>query len=165
MRLPTFVALLWACTPVAAQNAPPPPPDWGPWASLVGSWVAEGQTSGQPGEATAGGFTIEYQLDKRILVRRNFAEYPNYRHDDLAVMTPGHATYWDNEGHVIEYATEVLDEGRTLRWVSEPSAQAPRFRFTYKRLSPDRLGVIFEIAPPGQPDAFKVYTQATVRRK
>lgn len=164
MRRIVVAALLWVALPAAAQNTPPPP-DWGPWAALEGSWVAEGASSGQPGQATSGGFTFEFQLDKHIFVRRNFARYPGFRHDDLAVMTPRRATYWDNEGHAIEYAVESLDDGKTLRWVSAPAAGAPRFRFTYRRLSAARLAVVFEMAPPGQPEAFKVYTEATVRRQ
>jgi hypothetical protein len=164
MRLIAFAVLLWVALPIAAQQAPPPP-DWGPWAALEGSWIAEGPSAGLPGQSTSGGFTFEFQLDKRIFVRRNFAQYPSFRHDDLAVMTPKHATYWDNEGHIIDYAVESLDDGKTLRWVSAPATASPRFRFTYRKLAANRLAVVFEIAPPGQPEAFKVYTEATVRKK
>ncbi len=159
----------------AMAQGPPPKPEWGPWAALVGTWVAE-DSKGQPGQASAGEFSFEYQLDQRILVRRNFAEYPAstdrpaIRHDDLVVMYPGNgsalrATYWDNEGHLIEYATEILDNGNVLRWVSAPSPQAPRFRFTYRRLSEKRLAIRFEMAPPGKPDEFATYVEATVRKK
>jgi hypothetical protein len=40
-------------------------------------------------------------------------------------------------------------------FVSEASADAPRYRLTYVRAGSDELNLKFEIAPPGKPDAFK----------
>lgn len=74
------------------------------------------------------------------------------------------AIYWDSEGHVIEYATEVLENGM-LRWVSAPSPGAPRFRFNYRKIAEKRLAVLFEMAPPGKPEAFAMYVEATARKK
>jgi hypothetical protein len=48
--------------------------------------------------------------------------------------------------------------------VSEPAAGAPRFRFTYKILSPTELHVGFDIAPPGKPDAFSPYLSGTAHK-
>jgi hypothetical protein len=134
-------------------------------------------STGQPGQASAGEFSFEYQLDQHIMVRKNFAEYPAtkdrpaFRHDDLVVVYPAEgggakrAIYWDSEGHMIEYAAEELENGNVLRWVSAPSPNAPRFRFTYRKIAEKRLAVLFEMAPPGKPDAFAKYVEATVRKK
>ena len=42
---------------------------------------------------------------------------------------------------------------------------APRFRLTYTRADAARLKLKFEIAPPGKPDQFAPYIEATARRK
>jgi hypothetical protein len=74
------------------------------------------------------------------------------------------ATYFDSEGHVIQYAVESSENPTAIRFVSEASPSAPRFRLTYVRKEND-MGVKFEIAPPGKPDAFTTYVEGTVRRK
>jgi hypothetical protein len=74
------------------------------------------------------------------------------------------ATYWDNEGHVIEYATSWSADGSTLTFLSKPGA-GPQFRLTYKRLDSDSFSVSFDMAPPGQPGAFKSYTSGRIRRQ
>jgi hypothetical protein len=40
----------------------------------------------------------------------------------------------------------------------------PRFRLVYTRLAADSVDVKFEMAPPGNPDAFKVYTEGVTKR-
>ena len=155
--------------------AAPPDTAWQPFEFLVGEWIGEG--GGQPGQASSGGFTFGFELDGKILVRRSFSEYaatkdrPAFRHDDLTVISrkapggPVRAVYYDNEGHVIEYAIEVADGGRKMVWVSAAEAGAPRYRFTYVRLEDGKLGLEFAIAPPGKPDEFATYVKATARRK
>ena len=74
------------------------------------------------------------------------------------------AIYFDNEGHVINYAVAFragLDE---ISLVSDLLPAAPRFRLAYTGIEPDRVTIRFEIAPPGQPEAFSVYLQGSARR-
>jgi hypothetical protein len=142
--------------------------------ALVGEWVGEG--GGRPGQASAGGFTFEPDLQGAVLVRRNFAEYPaskehpSFRHDDLTVVrrgttgNPPRATYFDNEGHVIEYMVSASPDGSRIEWVGAPQADQPRFRFTYILTAPDALKLRFEMAPPGQPEKFSLYIEASARR-
>ncbi|MBI2679988.1 MAG: hypothetical protein HYX25_03150 [Candidatus Solibacter usitatus] len=56
--------------------------------------------------------------------------------------------YFDNEGHVINYAVESSDS--TVQFRSEATASSPGFRLTYKKASAYTLALKFEIAPPGQ---------------
>jgi hypothetical protein len=74
------------------------------------------------------------------------------------------AVYFDNEGHVIHYAVELAPERGTLVFLSDVIPGAPRFRFTYRLAAADRLGIAFDIAPPGNPEAFSPYIQATAQR-
>ncbi len=139
--------------------------------ALVGDWVGEG--AGQPGEAT-GGCTFRMDLDGKVFVRNNWANYPAtkdrpaFRHDDLMVgsVTPQgvKSVYWDNEGHRIDYAVSAPEPGVVV-FLSEAQSGAPRFRMTYRVVTKDALTLTFEIAPPGQPEAFKPYIQAKLRRK
>lgn len=95
---------------VTSQNVSPDP--WADWKFLLGEWAA-GESSGVPGQASKGSFTLAPDLNGKILVRKNHAEYPpaNGRpaivHDDLMIIYRAagatRAFYSDNEGHVIQY--------------------------------------------------------------
>ncbi len=146
---------------------------WASWQFLVGEWAGEG--GGEPGRGT-GAFSFHFDLQGKVLVRRNRADYlatkdrPAYSHEDLMVvyMEPGgaaRAIYFDNEGHVIHYTAAFSEEDRSLTFLSGALPAAPRFRLTYTKKDKDGLAIKFEIAPPGKPDAFSIYLQADARRK
>ncbi len=86
------------------------------------------------------------------------------------VISPGaseaqaHATYWDNEGHVIEYTGAWSPDGATLTFLSKPGG-GPQFRLTYKKVGEDSFSVSFDMAPPGQAGAFTTYTSGRIRRQ
>lgn len=148
-------------------------PNWDKWQFLLGEWVGEG--GGDPGQASAGGFTFATDLQGAVLVRRNFAEYPAsqdrpaFRHDDLMLIYPHsgatQADYFDNEGHVIRYNVYVSSGGDTLTFVSDPEPLKPRFRMSYFKAGADSVRIRFEIAPPGQPDQFRPYVEAAAHKK
>jgi hypothetical protein len=155
----------------AAQSLSTPP--WTKFQFLVGSWKAAGV--GSPGQG-AGEFSFAFDLQRRVLVRRSHTEYPAtvnrsaFAHDDLMVIYADEqqlfrADYYDNEGHVIRYAIEFSSDGNSCTFVSHPLASQPRFRLTYNKLMNDQVTIKFEIAPPGQPDSFKMYVEGTAKRK
>ena len=137
-----------------------------PIAFLMGEWVGDG--AGQPGEST-GSFSFALDLDKKIAVRKNHAALKNGVHDDLLIAYPDpagkglRAIYFDNEGHVISYAIETIPEG--VWFVSDAAAPGPRFRLTYKKTDSKTISILFEMAPPGKPDAFAAYITAVARKK
>jgi hypothetical protein len=150
--------------------------DRDPWAALrflIGEWTGEG--GGQPGQS-AGGFTFRPELGGKVLVRRNRAEIargpdrPAAVHEDLMVVYPGEkgqparAIYWDNEGHVINYAVRPAPDGKSASFLSEPVPGQPRFRLTYQEMGDNRVDIVFAIAPPGKPDEFRTYLEAKARR-
>ncbi len=148
------------------------PPAWGPLERLVGAWVADSGAGGLPGAASRGGETWQLDLDGRVLVRRDFSEYPATaagparRHEGLTVVAPAakggfEAHAFDNEGHVIDYDVAAADSEIVLTSRAAPSA--PRFRLTYR---PAGAGwsVTFEVAPPGAPSAFRPYVSGGLRR-
>jgi hypothetical protein len=140
----------------------------------MGEWVGEG--TGAPGEGT-GGFTFRLELQGRVLVRRNHADYPatkdrpDFSHEDLMVVYPSadggatRAVYFDSEGHVIHYAATVSEPAKTWTFLSELEPSAPRYRLTYEEKSEGKLLIRFEIAPPDKPGAFQTYIQASAHRK
>src|SRR5262249_16862557 len=141
---------------------------------LVGDWKGEG--GGKPGQAAAGGFSFKFELDGKVLIRRNFSEYaasperPAFRHDDLMIIYQDGselgATYFDSEGHKIQYSVGFSADKRTLSFISDPSQSAPRFKFVfYRQQQDDQLKFEFDIAPPGKPDAFSKYVDGTAIRK
>jgi hypothetical protein len=170
------LALLLTVGVAFAQQAPDRPAAavWAPLEFLLGEWIGEG--GGAPGQG-AGGFSFHPDLQQKILVRKNHAEYPAtkdrpaFRHDDLTIVyqQPGtdrlRAVYFDDEGHVIEYAVEVSGDRSTVRFVSEPAASNPRYRLTYRRTGDATVAIQFEISPPGKPDSFSTYIEAGARRK
>jgi hypothetical protein len=141
---------------------------------LIGEWVGEG--GGQPGQGS-GEFSFLPDLQGKVLVRKNRAEYPAvanrpaFVHEDLLVVYRGangkraHAMYFDSEDHVIKYSISASEDSKSLTFVSDPSPREPRFRLTYTKEADDRLGIKFEIAPPGKPDEFKSYIEAKARKK
>src|SRR5262245_10516242 len=147
---------------------------WKDWQFLIGKWTAEG--GGQPGQAKAGGFSFELDLQGSVLVRRNYSEYaataskPASRHDDLMVIyqEPGRGTradYYDNEGHIIRYTVTISEDKKSITFLSDPVATAPTFRLIYRRSSADTVSMEFDIAPPGKPDSFSKYVEGTAKRR
>ena len=92
LHLVLFFAVL--ISPLPAQQASKD--GFGPLDFLLGDWVAEG--GGAPGQGT-GGFSFAPDLQRAIVVRKSYAEYPatkdrpTYRHDDLMVI------YKDSSAH------------------------------------------------------------------
>ncbi len=159
---------------VPSSFAQAPAVDWSPLNFLLGDWV--GQGSGQPGQGS-GGSSFSLDLQKRVMVRKNWAQYPAtkdrpaFLHEDLMITylasekEPFQAIYFDNEGHVIHYAIQVSADESSFQFLSNASANSPRFRLTYIKTGPNRMNVKFEIAPPGKPDSFSTYITAEIRRK
>jgi hypothetical protein len=130
---------------------------------LVGTWDAKG--TNQLGLAE-GSTSFAQELNGRVIVRRNFAEYASgpsggTRHDDLLVIYQEtvnegpHAIYFDSEGHVIRYSIAVSENAATF--LSE-AAPGPKFRLTYTREASVLIGK-FETAMPGE--EFKTYLSWT----
>jgi hypothetical protein len=145
-------------------------PTWDHWQFLMGEWVGEG------GGTSAGGFSFSTDLQGAVIVRRNFAEYPPtknkpaYRHEDLMVIYPQAGTgtradYFDNEGHVIHYEVTFSLQSDTLTFLSEVTPMAPRFRLRYIKTGDTTLNIRFEIAAPGNPEAFSPYIEAAAHKK
>jgi hypothetical protein len=142
--------------------------DWGPAQFLVGHWSGEG--GGGPGQG-AGSFSFATDLQGKILVRKNFAEYPptdgkpGSRHDDLMIVYREggqmKAIYFDSEQHVIPYGVKPADHG--VVFMTEGDKPGPRYRLTYSSTGQDTLKIQFEIAPPGK--EFTTYIQASARRE
>jgi hypothetical protein len=111
---------------------------WGGFRFLLGEWVGLGQ--GKPGEGT-GYFSFAFDLQERILVRRNHTEYPaakghpGFSHDDLMVI----------------YRDDVTKSVRAVYFDNQ--------------VKEGDLVIKFEIAPPEKPDAFATYLEGRARKK
>jgi hypothetical protein len=156
-------------TPALVAQAPSPQADaFGPVRFLEGEWTGEGD--GQPG-AAAGRACFRFELEGRVMVRRNRADLaaskgrPAARHEDLMTLfVEGgqlKAIYFDNEAHVIRYQVTPLQEG--VAFTSEPGP-GPRFRLSYLKKAETLVTVRFEIASPGKPEAFSTYLEGVTRK-
>jgi hypothetical protein len=173
--------LLYAAVAIALLNSPAdskePPARVDPWASyrfLLGEWVGEGE--GQAGQGK-GQFSFAEELQGKILVRKNRAEYPAragrpaFTHEDLLIVyqedgdKAAKAIYFDSEGHVIHYTPSTSQDGKALIFLSDARPAAPRYRLTYANQEDSKATVQFEVAPPGKPEAFKTYLQGRVHKK
>jgi len=174
IRIAAVALLAIAAT---AQTGSPDP--WSDWKFLLGEWTA-GDSSGVPGQASKGGFTLAPDLGGQVLIRRNHAEYaptngrPAIVHDDLMIIyhVPSasakfatKAFYDDNEGHAIHYNVTFSPDKKRIVFLSEPSLGAPQYRLTYEDVQPGTAKVQFEIAPPEKSGVFATYVEATVHRK
>jgi hypothetical protein len=144
--------------------------DWGQLQFLVGRWIGEGSTADQG--AGTGAFEFTPDLQGKVLLRKNFAEYPAakgkppYRHDDLMIIYHDgavhdlRAIYFDSEEHLIHYTIKPFVNGAVF--LSEGPQDEPHFRLTYTSAAPDRVKLKFEIAPPRKD--FATYIEASARR-
>jgi hypothetical protein len=156
------------------SHAQPTTDHWAKWKNMMGDWVGEG--AGQPGKG-AGSFSFKPDLDGKILVRKNHAGYPAaqdkpaFQHNDLMIVYPGEngnpdkAIYFDNEGHVINYMVAFSEGDKKIVFTSDVIDKVPRFRLSYTFSNDDLVKIKFEFAPPGQPEAFSPYIEATASRK
>jgi hypothetical protein len=175
-KLHRIAPLFFLLLSVSAQNTVG---SWDDWKFLLGEWTA-GESSGAPGQASKGGFTLSPDLGGQVLVRRNHAEYPASGgrpamvHDDLMIIyhIPSgvgkfatKAFYDDNEGHAIQYNVNFSPDKKKIIFLSEPNSGAPQYRLTYEDVQTGTAKVLFEIAPPAKPGDFATYVEATVHRK
>jgi hypothetical protein len=166
------VVLFLSGIPIGAQQPPSAPASIDSLAFLVGKWVGEGTNEGRAGSGYA---SFETTLNGKALLRRNHAEYPGTEgrpggvHDDLMIVYADTASkqlrafYTDTEGNTIHYAVTLSADGETLVFRSDAETGA-RYRLTYTRVQPDRMGVTFERAPADKPDQFVKFIDGTVRR-
>jgi hypothetical protein len=172
-----LLLVLAACNPAAAPGLAGPSPSaptpmraapapvaldaaLEPLRPLLGAW--EGS---DPTLHATGRFTLEPELGGKVLVRKNRNDSPQGHHDDLMVVfgAPSglRASYFDSEGHVIQYAVTATAD--RIELVSDELPGQPRFRLRYDRHGADELAVEFAIAMPGAPE-FRHYTGGVVHR-
>ena len=168
LRVAAAATGIVACSPAApaAPSAPAPAAPAAldaalePLRGLIGSW--EGS---DPDKHSSGRFTLEPDLGGKVLVRHNRNDSPQGRHDDLMIVFAApaglRASYFDSEGHVIQYAIAATADRVEL--VSDEAPGQPRFRLRYDRRGPDELAIDFAIAMPGAPE-FQHYTGGVVHR-
>ena len=162
--------------PAPLSRAERPPVVFAPvWDSLVGRWLGQGDAASPDKGGVTGAASFAYDLDGRVLVRRNVADYPatkghaGLHHEDLMTIYPApdglhaEAMYFDNEGHVIHYAATWASDGRSLVMLSFPEDGAPRYRLTWSFVGLDKLALKFDVAPPGS-TAFASYAGGVLQR-
>jgi hypothetical protein len=142
---------------------------WENWTPLIGDWVGEG--SGQPGQG-GGTFSFSFDLDNKIILRKSHSEYPSAEgksvivHDDLMIIYPDpagnpvKAIYFDNEGHIINYAVSYQDNVIVL--TSDKITNSPVFRLVYTLLDTGTINTRFEISQDGE--KFSPYIEGKSKR-
>ncbi len=158
-----FLLILASCSLAQQDTA------WQKWNWLIGEWVGEG--NGVPGQGS-GEFSLQPDLDGKVLIRRSHSEYPATKdkplvvHDDLMIISPvsssqpEKANYFDNEGHTIDYSATHTDSSIVFNSINP---KMPLFRLTYVLLDKNTIDVIFEMSTDGQ--HYKKYTEGKCRRK
>lgn len=168
---PRFVLGLLLLLPSGARADSMTPDPWSGLRFLVGEWRTT-SGGGTPGVAVSGEFSFRLDLDGRIAIRRSHSEYApkvgekeGIKHSDFTVVFPGQAglraTYWDDEGHVIQYVVKTED-GR-VTFESDASTPGPRFKLVYERTGEKTVAVTFFIAQPGK--SYQQYVSGEARRK
>lgn len=167
-----LLALFLVATAVVCAQQSSKPVSWDGWGFLVGEWI--GQGTGDPGEGS-GGFSFYLDLQNRVLMRRNYAKYPAtkdrpaFSHDDIIVIYQEEGAtrgdYFDNEGHVIHYTVSFSKDSSSVTFLSDVVKSAPRYRLTYRKSGEGLVTIAFEIAPPGKPDVFSRYIEASAKKK
>jgi hypothetical protein len=132
---------------------------------LIGKWVGVAGEKDTPLGAGQGAFSFDLELNSKIIVRHNRAEYDSgAKHDDLMVIyledTP-RAIYFDSEGHVIRYkiSSPAAD---SVVFESDGTQPGPKYRLSYW-MERGSLKGKFEVAPPG--GEFKTYMSWSSRKQ
>jgi hypothetical protein len=140
---------------------------------LEGKWVGEGSSEAGRGGGYA---TFEEDLQRRVIVRRNHAEYPAshdraaYQHDDLMIIyvdpsSKGvRAFYTDNEGHVIQYGVSVSADGNTATFLADREPGAAQYRLTYVRLEDNKMTILLEARGASQDAQFQKLVEGRMQR-
>jgi hypothetical protein len=157
-------AVALGVAPAWAQTADP---SWKKLEFLMGKWTGVAGEKDSPHGAGQGAFSFEAELNEKIIVRRNRAEYNSgVKHDDLMVIymdTPNEtprAIYFDSEGHVIHYNLTFPAADKVV-FESDASQPGPRYRLSYWR-DAALLDGKFEVAPPS--GEYKTYLSWTSKR-
>ena len=156
--------MLLAALPLGAQTDSA----WKKLEFVMGKWVGMAGEKDTPLGAGQGGFSFEFDLNRKIIVRRNRAEYNSgARHDDLMVIyldapndTP-RAILFDTEGHTIKYNLTFPGPNRVV-FESDGTQPGPRYRLTYWMNGMSLEGK-FEIGAPGSD--YKQYMAWTSKRE
>ncbi|HKR26683.1 MAG TPA: hypothetical protein VJS11_04480 [Acidobacteriaceae bacterium] len=171
-RTCVLVLAVVGCGVAAAQQTPPVP--WQPVKFLLGHWVGEGNSETE--QAGAGSCSFEPDLQNKVLIRRNHAEYPAadghpaIAHDDLMVIYPDaalhqlRAFYTDNEGHVIHYTVTAGSDGLTAVFLGDTEPGHARYRLTYALTQSAHMTITLEMAASDKPDQFRKIIDGKMRR-
>ena len=166
----TLTAILLTALPILAQNGSGGSAEstWKKLDFLMGKWTGAAGAKDTPHGAGHGGFSFQPELNGKIIVRRNFADYDTgVHHEDLMTIyldgepAAPHAIYFDTEGHTIRYKVTFPAPDRVV-FESEGAQSGPRYRLTYW-LDGATLDGKFEVAPPGV--GYKTYLSWTSKRE
>ena len=144
-----------------AQDSP-----WKRLDFLMGNWIGVAGEKDTPQGAGQGGFSFQPDLNRKIVIRRNQADYDSgATHQDLMVIyldgeTP-RAIYFDSEGHTIRYNL-AFPKAETVVFESESGQPGPRYRLTYWTADGGLNGK-FEIGAAG--GEYKPYLNWRSKRK
>jgi hypothetical protein len=165
---PMLSSLLVAAAQTASQNLR------ADWKQLPGD-VDAGESTGVPGKASKGWFTLAADCAGEILMRKNHAEYPVASarpafsdHDLMIAFCDKGATkasHEDGENYAIHYDVSFSPDKKEIIFLGEKGAAGPRYRLTYEDMKSGTVKVLFEIAPPDKPGKFAKYVEATVHGK
>jgi hypothetical protein len=156
-------ALVLSALPSQAQT---PDPTWKKLEFLLGKWTGAAGEKETPHGAGQGGFSFEPELNQKIIVRRNHAEYASgVKHDDLMIIyidndTP-RAIYFDTHSRTKNRQTDISPDGTKVVFESDGTQPGPKYRLTYWMEGPQMKGT-FEIAAPGA--EYKTYLSWTSKR-
>jgi hypothetical protein len=141
-----LILVLSLCVPVWGQ-----PADWKKLDFLLGKWVGVANEKDTAPGAGQGAFSFDAELNSKIIVRHNRAEYDSgAKHDDLMIVylegTP-RAIYFDTEGHTIRYNIS-FPAAESVVFESDGTQPGPKYRLSYW-MEKGSLNGKFEVAPPG----------------
>ena len=140
-----LVAGLLASGALLAQG-PAQTPAFASLEFLFGDWTAKGGDV-NVGQG-AGEFSFTPQLNRNIVVRKNFAEYTSgkeagTRHDDLMVVYRENgalrAIYFDSEGHTIHYLIKSPAANIAV-FESDAAQPGPKYKLTYSLTGAELAG-------------------------
>lgn len=134
------------------------------WTWLIGSWKGENDIK-EKKEAVS--FSLKYELDKKIIVRKCSSEVAGLRREDMIVIYFGpdkqlsKAIFFDSKGNTTHYAIEAI--GKTIVFTTEKNTNSYMNRLTYTFIDNTTIGMKFETSKDGV--EYHLYSEGKCKRQ
>jgi hypothetical protein len=167
-----FAVMLLASTSTASAQTLTLKPELSGIAFLLGNWTSASGTVYDTNSTSRGTSHIAPAAGGAVVLREDHTDVlgtngkPSQSFDQIMMVYPENGTLradYSDGTHVIHYVSAEVVPGRSVTFTTALRSDAPSFRLSYDKTSPNTLSVRFEMAAPGQ-TTFHPIATGTLRK-